>query len=131
MAAAGAALQGVAEVIDGVITGITMLGSSMESKRGEFTQRTVRALAQQYPGHSVIAVHPSHTIAPRQAVIHQHVELYYLPGITTPSTGFEVYLIPFTAGPVVFQLQGDGGYQNWAMIGRFTKDQGTVIFNPQ
>lgn len=55
---------------------------------------------------------------------------YYTKGIKTPSTGYEVYVIPYGAGRVVFKLLGDGGYSNWAFNGRYRRDGKTVIFNP-
>jgi hypothetical protein len=45
---------------------------------------------------------------------------------------FDVYVIPPDAGRCVFRLEGDGGFINWALAGRFDRPGGgkTVIFNP-
>lgn len=85
-------------------------------KRGAFTQDVVTQTLKKHPGWNCVVVHPKHTKNFKGAEgndwahSHQELKVKFPVGSTI---GFEIYT--FREG--TFELQGDGGYMNWAYGG--------------
>jgi hypothetical protein len=89
-------------------------------KREAYTQHFVQQASQQFPNCNVVVCHPQHKVnGPHY--IHQHFEL----GMTVGTCGYDAYISPM-GQPFVFANQGDGGYLNWAYLGRFNRNGNTL-----
>jgi len=109
-----------AEIMQKIFESITAAQHADALKRGDFTQKVVTQTLQQHPGWNIIVVHTKHDYkfggSRPNDWDHQHQELKV--SFPVGSTiGFEIYT--FRDG--TFELQGDGGYQNWAWGGQGTK----------
>jgi hypothetical protein len=92
------------------------------AKREAFTKGFVEQAGQQHPDYNVVIVHPPHTASGEY--IHQHQELPMDPaGIRT--IGYDIYLAK-KGRPFSLELHGDGGYINWAYVGEFDRNNGTI-----
>ncbi|GIL78818.1 hypothetical protein Vretimale_184 [Volvox reticuliferus] len=90
--------------------------------REEFTQDITKRFVEQNPGYDAIACGVRHSI---------RGEYITLPGIKfemllMPLFYYDVYLIRH-GDWARFELQGDGGYINWAMYGSRYKREGNIV----
>jgi len=126
---ASAGIGGIASIVLGVIGAITGSGGfglGIEAKdnemRAAFTQRMIAELNREYPDYNAVITHHKGSTAEGPSVIHDHVELPISLGRTK---GYEVFLSP-KGQPFKFELNGDGGYINWAYGGDFHRDHHTL-----
>jgi len=106
-----------AEIMQKIFQAISSAQHADALKRGDFTTKVVQQTLQQHPGWNIIVVHTKHTSNFKgnrgNDWDHQHQELKV--SFPVGSTiGFEIYT--FREG--TFELQGDGGFQNWAWGGQ-------------
>jgi len=106
-----------AQAMEAIFKAISSQQHKDALKRGDFTQKVVDQTLQQHPGWNIVVVHTKHTTnfegTKGRDWDHQHQELKV--GFPVGSTiGFEIYT--FRGGS--FNLQGDGGYENWAWGGQ-------------
>jgi len=110
---------GEAGTVIAIINGIIDIGNKVDKivqgiidadikRRQQFTQQTVAGLRQKFPSTNFVMSNvgysfTGHEIAKQQVFYHNHIGA---------KVSFDV--IAFKHG--TFQLQGDGGFQNWAAI---------------
>lgn len=111
-------IAGVAFGIAGLVTG---LQRSDNEKRSEFTQRMISELTQKHPDYNFVITHHKGSKAEGPEVVHDHVELPMAVG----SAGYEIFASR-KGQPFKFELNGDGGYLNWAFGGDFKRDGKTL-----
>ncbi|MCJ1295283.1 hypothetical protein MMC34_006845 [Xylographa carneopallida] len=110
--------QAVGALIVGLVGGIN---DSDHAAERQFTQNMCDQLRAAYPSKNIMIVHPNYA-ATLSNVQSAHVEC----PITWPRTqGYTC--LSFDAG--AFQLQGDGGFENWCFNGNYTNNgNGSVTF---
>ncbi|KAL0948796.1 hypothetical protein HGRIS_008926 [Hohenbuehelia grisea] len=108
------AIEGIIDIVNKIQDGI----KKDNIARGDFTQHLVRDMHQKYPQFNWIICHVKHTTKfdGKQGVDwgHRHQEFDIKVGGTI---GYEIY--NFKSGE--FWRKGDGGYLNWAYIGKVLK----------
>jgi hypothetical protein len=112
---------GIAGVAFGVAGLVNGLQRADDEKRSIFTQRMMSELAQKHPDYNFVITHHKNSKAEGPEVVHDHVELKMAVG----SAGYEIYASR-KGKPFKFELNGDGGYLNWAYRGEF-KRVGTTL----
>jgi hypothetical protein len=112
---------GIAGVAFGVAGLVNALQRGDDEKRSEFTQRTISELTQKYPDYNFVITHHKGSKAEGPEVVHDHVELKMAAG----SAGYEIFGSR-KGQPFRFELNGDGGYLNWAFGGDFNRDGNTL-----
>ncbi|KAG0631556.1 hypothetical protein M758_1G262000 [Ceratodon purpureus] len=97
---------------------VKLSASSTDAERGQVNQNAVDMLADAYPHHNVMLVHPLHK--KQFDGDYTQIELQVDPRFGS----FQVYV--FKSGK--FTLQGDGGYINWCFKGNYTRNDKNVTF---
>jgi hypothetical protein len=105
----------------GVINLIWNAQRNDNDKRSAFTQRMIAELSQNFPDENFVITHHRSSTAEGPCVTHQHVELPMIVG----TCGYEIFASP-KGQPFRFELNGDGGYINWAFGGEFHRDGNTL-----
>ncbi|KAF5390806.1 hypothetical protein D9757_004425 [Collybiopsis confluens] len=113
--------EAVGEALEVISTFLDILGQLFEAigeeqrqeaaTRGAFTQNVTDATLKAHPGWNVVTVHPKHTVnfQGSQGPDWEHnTTSIELP--LSGNVGFDVY----AARAGIFELNGDGGYMNWA-----------------
>ncbi len=115
---------GLAAGIAGVAIAVTSLVKQLQAedneKRAAFTQRTISELNQKYPDYNFVITHHKGSKAEGPGVVHRHVELPMAVG----TAGYEIFGSP-KGQPFKFELNGDGGYINWAFVRIQVIEKGT------
>ncbi|KAJ3572783.1 hypothetical protein NP233_g2851 [Leucocoprinus birnbaumii] len=88
--------------------------------RGDFVKKLIDTTLKAKPGHQAIVCHPKHTykFEGERGKDWDHSHAEYQKDATPGTIGYEIYW--FSKG--TFELQGDGGWQNWAYTGNPKKD---------
>jgi hypothetical protein len=85
-----------------------------------FTQVLCRAQALNYPTKNIMIVHGSYKSSYTNEQTH-HIELPLTPPtLLSPSETYSYDIFVFTSG--TFELESDGGYQNWCYTGHYSQD---------
>ena len=100
--------------------GLNLVGSDKE-KRAQFTQRMIADLNREYPNYNAVITHHKSSRANGPGVVHDHVEL----PMSIGTKGYEIFMSP-KGQPFKFELNGDGGYLNWAYGGDFHRQGSTL-----
>ena len=105
----------------GLGIGMDAIGSNNQDKtfRNGWTQQQLGPLGSSNPGKNIMVVCVKHDASQLQGSQHQDLTCTCPSGSTQH---YDVYI--FDSG--VFQLQGDGGYLNWAFTGNFVRDGNKV-----
>jgi len=120
-----AIFDGIKLTVDGIIAAFHAISSAIEADkyaRSGFTQDTVSKLYQKHPQMNFVICHTGHHYkfpgVKGKDWYHDHRELNVKFPVGS-TIGFEIY--GFTQGE--FFREGDGGYLNWAYIGRVAKKE--------
>ncbi|KIM73707.1 hypothetical protein PILCRDRAFT_15002 [Piloderma croceum F 1598] len=105
-----------------VFTAIMDIDSAIHDQESAFTQQMVSSLGNKYPGKNILIYHNPNSIATLSSdAVHAH---YELPLTLSFTQGYEIWV--FNSG--TFTLIGDGGYENWATGGCFSKEGASLIY---
>ena len=125
-----------------VSKGIEDIISGDHNVESTFTQHTISQLGSQYPGKNLLVYHDQDSIVnlcmscllalrsiwgwlpSAPDAVHAHYELPLPPTFVGLTQGYEIWV--FDSG--TFSLAGDGGYENWAVGGCFSRQGNNVVF---
>src|SRR5436190_22860347 len=110
----GALLGTASQIAQGLGVIANTLHDEQVAKQ-KFTQKTVNKMRQNHHEFNVMVVHSAFHQSFQGSVTHVH---YELPLHGTRTQGYEVFT--FKSGE--FQLDGDGGFENWCFGGNFVRE---------
>jgi hypothetical protein len=106
---------------DAIVNGIMPLNLDDKEKRNRWTPKYVESITKSNPGYNVLLIHTKH-IADLTGVQYQGL----IPFKISAEEELEYTLYIFDYGTV--ELQGDGGFLNWAFEENFTRNGNLVEF---
>jgi hypothetical protein len=120
--AAGKIIQAVVRVAAKLSKNLFNIAKKEEEKLEEFTQGMVNELADEFPDKNILIVADNKKYTRSfQGEVHEKA---YCDLSLGRKWGFDTFV--FDTGS--FELQGDGGFRNWAFKGRFTRNGNHVEF---
>jgi hypothetical protein len=105
-----------------IVNEIMPLDLEDKEKRNRWTPKFVESIAKSNPGYNVLLIHTKH-VANLTGVQYQGPSPFKI----SAEEEIEYTLYVFDAGTV--ELQGDGGFLNWAFEGNFTRNGNLVEFH--
>lgn len=121
IAAAAGAVVSALTAANAIYDHIVSLDLDDKEKRNLWTPRYVAEIFNTQPGYNVLLIYTKHRVDLRD-VIYQGQVPFRL------STGFTINYMLYIFDSGTVDLEGDGGYLNWAFQGNFKRSGGHVEF---